>query len=173
MQRILISHVLAPLLACGLLGCGGNDDLREFSESDDVENTAPEHGHGHDHDLGPHKGHLVELGDEEYHAEVTFQADSRTIGIYLLGPDAETPAVTKATELTLRLTLGEETKDLTLTAASQDGSEASYFEISGDAIPEAVHDIEEVQGELVIDIDGTSYRGKIVHDHGDHGHTHD
>src|SRR5437667_11136252 len=51
--------------------------------------SADTHDHEHDHaHHGPHHGHLMEIGQEEYHAEWTHD-ESGKIPIYNLGSDAK------------------------------------------------------------------------------------
>src|ERR1700728_4060240 len=59
----------------------------------------------HEHEEGPHHGHLVELGEEEYHAEVAFDPKTATITIYTLDSTAKKPALTDAKELKLELAI--------------------------------------------------------------------
>ena len=40
-----------------------------------------------DHE-GPHKGIVVEWGDEEYHTEIVIDAKTETVTVYIYGSDA-------------------------------------------------------------------------------------
>ncbi|MFG0336236.1 MAG: hypothetical protein ACF8TS_22995 [Maioricimonas sp. JB049] len=157
-----------------LCGCGGGEEYREFGETDDVTNTAPaDDHHHHHHDLGPNGGHLVELGDEQYHAEVVLDASERILTVYLLGPDAKSPAPIAAEELTFNLDAGDKPQTITLVAipVEADGENmASRFVSEADALPESVQDAEDLHGSVAVMIDGTSLTGKVSHDH--HGHDH-
>jgi hypothetical protein len=67
-------------------GCGGS-----------APKTA-HHDHDHDHDHaapGPHGGHLIELGDEAFHGELTHNDPTHKVTVYLLdGAAKATPAAT-------------------------------------------------------------------------------
>src|SRR5437867_4454418 len=97
---ILSATVLIGL--SGLSGCSGQPggEYRPFDKNKD---TAPdaESGQAHSHEHGPHDGELIELGEEEYHAEVVFDEDSHKVTLYLLGDDAKSAVAIEAKELTL------------------------------------------------------------------------
>ena len=58
--------------------------------------------HAHDHPSeGPHGGHLIELGNEEFHAELHHDDASKTVAIYILDKQAKNPVAIEETELTL------------------------------------------------------------------------
>ena len=88
-------------VCCLFWGCSGGDDYREFTPTDDVTNTTPHDDHAHA--LGPNGGHLIELGEEEYHAEVVMDEAARTLTVYLLGGDAKTAQPTAEPTVTLNL----------------------------------------------------------------------
>ncbi len=56
----------------------------------------------HDHPAeGPHHGSLIELGNEEYHAELVHDAENVTV--YILDSSASTATPIEAPELTINL----------------------------------------------------------------------
>ena len=65
-----LALALGVALSLCVSGCEpAQEQARPFNPGDDVVNTAPpEHAHVH----GPNGGHIVELGEEEFHAEVVF-----------------------------------------------------------------------------------------------------
>lgn len=149
-----------------LSGCGGSPQVRTFTSQDDVE-----HADDHAHDHGPHGGHVVELGGEDYHAEVVFDAATRQLTVYLLGSDVKTPLAIEAENLSIRLKVGEETQELVLAAAPQEGEgdgKASRFTQKEGSLPESIKDAEDLHGEVVVSFGGTQYRGEITHDHHPH-----
>lgn len=160
-------------LALLSLGCPAKEEYREFSEGDDVTNVTPPDAHAHVH--GPHDGHVIELGDEEYHAEVVMGAD-RKLTVYILGPDGSSAAPIAAESITVNLEAGGETTALTLRAVPQEGEsdgQSSRFELTEGSVPESVHNIEDVQGDLVIAVGDKTYEAEIGHDHAhDHSHEH-
>ncbi len=149
-----------------LSGCGGSQPVRTFSSQDDVE-----HAEEHAHDHGPHGGHVVELGGEDYHAEVVFDAATRKLTVYLLGADLKTPLPVEAENLAARLKIGEQTQEFLLAAAPQEGEEggkSSRFTQAEGSLPESIQDAEDLHGEVVVSFGGTQYRGEITHDHHPH-----
>jgi hypothetical protein len=166
----LLNLVLSAATAVQLAGCGGGEETRTFSEADNVTH-ADEHAHAH----GPHDGHIVELGGDDYHAEITLDPASRKLTAYLLGSDLKTPLPTDAPSVSVRLKVGEETQELTLSPQPQMGDgegKASQFTMTEGTLPESIKDAEGLAGEVVVTIGGTQYRGPITHDHEGHDHAH-
>src|SRR5688572_27330574 len=90
MQTTMMSAMFGMLVMClaALSGCGkSNTGSPAAGASGDAHSHSHAHGHshGHDHGHGPHGGHIIELGSEDYHAELTLDAESQTVGIHLLG----------------------------------------------------------------------------------------
>jgi hypothetical protein len=154
-------------------GCGSEDG--GYKPVDTATNKTADTLDTHQHERGPHDGHIIELGHHEYHAELTYVPIQRKVGVYLLGPDSKTALPVDARTLTLNLMVKEKpAPPLTLNAKpleSEKGGKSSYFEAVGtlDQLKDA-KSIEALEGELVVDINGKSYRGKVGHDHehGDH-----
>jgi hypothetical protein len=171
MPRWKLSAV--PVVATLLIAAGCNkpaDEFREFGAADDVTNTTPEPEHA---EHGPHDGHLIELGAEEYHGEIVMDATTRKVTVYLLGSDAKRAVPVSEPSVTLNLKVGETPTSLTLTAAPQEGEadgKSSRFEIAGESLPEAIKDEEDLHGDLVVTIEGKQFRGEISHDHAGHDH---
>jgi len=63
---------------------------------------------------GPHHGDLVELGNEEYHAEVV-HGEGGSVSVYILDSAAKSAVPIDATELTINIT---KANMLTMTATS-------------------------------------------------------
>jgi hypothetical protein len=172
-RPISFSFAACAALAFSLLGCNGGDETRTFTEQDDVANTDP-HDHAHEHAHGPHEGHLVELGGEDYHAEVTLSADRKPT-VYLLAADAKTALPIEAESVSLRLEVDGEKQEFKLAPAPAEGEadgKSSVFTLAEGSLPESIQDAEGLEGEVVVTFGGTQYRGAITHDHGDHGHDH-
>jgi len=159
-------------VSCLVWGCSVGDDYREFTPTDDVTNTTPPEVH--EHASGPNGGHLIELGEEEYHAEVVMDEAAHTLTVYLLGSDAKTAQPIADSAVTLNLDVAGATTEFTLSAASSEGDpegQASRFQLS-EGLPETIHDAEDLHGSVSVSINGQAYTGAIEHDH-DHGHDHD
>jgi hypothetical protein len=129
-------------------------------------------GHAeHDHPTeGPHGGELIELGNEEYHAELVHDEQAGTVTIYILDAHAEAAVPIDATELTINLKHDGQAEQFKL-AASPDASnppgKSSRFTSSDAELGEDLEH-EGTEPQLVVAINGKQYRGKI--EHGDHGH---
>ena len=148
-----------------LVGCGGGEE--EFQELENQPEQVEVEEHHHEH--GPHGGHIIDLGDHEYRAEVAMDEESRQVTVYLLEHDTDDPLAVDAESITLNLMVNEQPTQVTLQANPQEGDpegRASRFQAPGDQIPEAVHDIEELEGELAVQIGEKSYTGELGHDHG-------
>ncbi|WP_437226778.1 hypothetical protein SH661x_000010 [Planctomicrobium sp. SH661] len=165
-SALLIGACALPLM----MGCPPKGDgYREMGAKDDVTNTHPD---DHHHDAGPHGGHIIELGD--FHGEVVMD-DGRNVTVYILGDDAATAVPVADASAKLHAQVGNEKKEIALTAAPQDGEtdgKTSRFTAAAELIPVEIIDIEDLQGEVVLIIAGKESTGKISHDH-DHGHDHD
>ena len=69
------SLALLALVTFALSGCADPPDGDQFNEVSTSENEHPdEHAHAHPSE-GPHGGDLIELGNEEYHAELVHPHD--------------------------------------------------------------------------------------------------
>ncbi len=123
----------------------------------------------HEHEHGPHGGHLVELGQEDYHAEVVFDAKKAAITVYLLDSSAKKPSPTEAKQVVLTLTLDGKPHKLPAPAAPQPGDpegKSSRFELAGNAdVKSHVKDEEDLKGTVEATIGGRSFTGPIVHEH--------
>ena len=128
----------------------------------------------HDHPSeGPHHGHLIELGNEKHHAELTHDDKTHTITIYLLGPDAKTPSFSSDAEISLNLVVDGKPQQAKLTAAPQEGETAekcSRYTLVDEKILEALEN-PKTTGRVNVTIEGESYTGEVSL--GEHGHDHD
>ncbi|TWT43497.1 hypothetical protein [Botrimarina hoheduenensis] len=123
---------------------------------------------------GPHHGSLIELGAEEYHAELVHDDAAATVTVYLLDSEAKVSVPIDAKEIQINLSHDGQAEQFTLAAspeASDPAGSASKF-FSGDAELAEDLDHEEAQAQLVVSIGGKQYRGAIQHDHDDEEHDH-
>jgi len=141
------------------------------------ETAAAEHDHP---DEGPHGGHIIELGTEEYHAELTHDDESHRVGIYFLGDDAKTAKPIGAESVTINVSLDGESSQFILPSAPQSGEtkeKSSYFELVSEPLNVVVSGKSEAarkHARLNVTFDGKPYVGLIEteeHAH-DHGHAH-
>jgi hypothetical protein len=174
--NFLPTCLAAVALAAFVTGCGDSakKGFKEVPKGTKVVDTSHEHHHEH----GPHGGHIIELGEEEYHAEVAVSgAKSKTLHVYLLGPDGKKPQTTDQKEVTLNLTVEKKPVQLKLAAAPLKGEpegQSSHFEAAvSDEIGPHVRDIEALKGRLVATIGGKQYTADLAHDHDHDDHDHE
>jgi hypothetical protein len=178
MRQILSTAACSALVACYVLGLAGCVKV----ESGAGESASADgHEHAHDHE-GPHGGHIVELGSETHHAELTHDDESHRIGVYLLDGDAKTAAPIAAESVTINVSEDGKPTAYTLPALAQpgDGSGmASYFELVSEPLCAIIcgeSPAESTTARISITIDGKPFVGIIetdphAHDH-DHDHAH-
>lgn len=181
MSRKTSKAVLALLATLGLsiAGCGGGPAATEPPEDS---TASPSDAHAHEHpDHGPRGGDLVELGNEEYHAEVIHESDGK-LSVYILDAAAKVDVPIEATEIMLNVVHDGAPEQFKLAASpvdsDPDGQSSRFVSIDEHAGADLDHD--GTQAKLAVTINGTSYQGAIEHDHGhshgdhDHGeHKHD
>jgi hypothetical protein len=94
--------------------------------------VAKDAGHDHDHEHhhhGPHQGHLMAIGDEEYHAEWTHD-ESGKVTFYILDAKAKGDVPIDAEEIKIDVKIGNNPpKTYSLVAVNPMGGKASAFEI--------------------------------------------
>lgn len=161
--------ISATALAC--MGCdGGRGDQKPAAHSEDHDHG--KHGEGHPEE-GPHHGHLIELGKEEYHAELAHDEATKTVTIYLLDAGAKNPIAIADAEIVMNLVANGAPMQVKLPAAPQEGDPAglaSRFSLSDEKVLDAL-EADKTTGRLNISINGKSYSGEIEHhEHGEHDH---
>ena len=153
------------LMAMIVVGC--SNDSSTGPESSGPPNTMDaQDDHAHPTE-GPHHGDLIELGNEEYHAEILHDEDAGTVTIYVLNGAATEQVPIDATEVTINAKHDGKPEQFKL-AASPDANDpqgqSSRFVSNNEEL--ALHlDEEGAEPRLVLTINGKSYRGTIAHDH--------
>jgi hypothetical protein len=133
-------------------------------------------GDEHNHPTeGPHHGGLVELGNEEYHAEVVHDDAAGTVTVYILDSSAKSAVPVDAPEVTINVTHDGQPEQFKLPAAPDSGDpqgKSSRFSITHKELIEHL-DEAGATAKLTLTIDGKPYNGLIEHDH-EHeaGHKH-
>jgi len=111
---------LAALIALALAGCPRANHSEKPVHDD--------HGHDHVHS-GPHKGHLMEIGGEQYHAEWTHD-ESGLVTFYILDSEAKNQVPIAADEITIDVKIGDNPpKEYKLAATAPLDGKAFAFEI--------------------------------------------
>lgn len=182
-------HFAVLLLACCSWACTPQSDTAATDQTAaDYEAAHPaddhdehghddhghdEHGHeGHDHHghsheaLGPHEGHLIEIGDEAYHAEWLHDDDSGQITMFILDSEMKEEVPIAAPSVMIRYTIGDKTADAELDAvdAGDDGKTAKFQTTSKPLIEVLKMAGQGVDAEVLVEIDGQSLRGSFAHE---------
>lgn len=164
----------AALVVFPLAGCNrSSTEEQPRTAAPAYQAPAGEHEHP---SQGPHGGQLVELGNEQYHAEIVHDESAGTVTVYLLDAAAEKLVPIEAPELTINLKHGGKPEQFKLTAspdADDPPGRSSRFvsedqELGGDL------DRDGADPRLAVTIEGKPYTASIEHDHDhDHGDEHD
>lgn len=129
-----------------------------------LQNVSAEEEHAH---KGPHKGDLVELGDEEYHAEIVHDEKEGSVTVYLLGSDAKTAVTTDAKDIAVNAKVKGKGVQLKIKPAPQKGDKSgtsSRFVSKSKELVELIED-HDAKPMLRVVIEGKTFNGKIEHDH--------
>lgn len=171
-------HVLRMLVTFGSLslvaaGCGSETTPTDPQPVSDMPpDTVGHDEHAHPSE-GPHHGVLIELGGEEYHAELVHDDAAKSVTVYILDGPARKVVPIDSKEVTINVKHGGRPEQFQLAASpsAEDPAGKSSRFVSNDAELAEHLDEEGADPTLVVVIDGKSFRGKIPHDH-DHGHEH-
>jgi hypothetical protein len=177
MKRLKYFHVVVVgALSTVLIGCGDNPAAGPRMVTGDPPPAAHSGAEGHDDahpTVGPHQGHLIELGREEYHAELTHDDDMKKVTVYLLDKQAKSAVTSADTELTLNLVVDGKPLQAKLVAEPQEGDgegQSSRYSIVDEAVLEAL-EAPKTTGRLTVNLGGKSFSGRVEHlDHGEHKH---
>jgi hypothetical protein len=158
-------------VACGLtlmIGCGDGGKTAAKPDHHDA------HGHGeHAHpEEGPHEGHLIELGKEEYHAELLHDDATHKITLYLLDGSATKIVPIVERDVTVNVVVGDKPAQFKIPAVPQADDPAgtsSRFELVNEQLCEALDDPKS-KARLNLTIAGKPFSGDMAHE--EHGHDH-
>jgi hypothetical protein len=129
-----------------------------------------DHDHGHQHaSEGPHHGALIELGGDEYHAELVHDETAGTITVYVLDGSAAKASPIDAKEIVINLAKQGKPRQFALAPRPQEGDNAgksSRFVSNDKDLGEALHD-DAAQARLVLSVGGKTFSGEL---HGHHHH---
>ena len=128
----------------------------------------------HEHaEVGPHKGALIELGEEEYHAEFVLDEKAHTVSIYLMDGAVKNYVAIPAKEITVTLKHDGKPESFKLKANPQQTDPAglsSMFTLTDEEFVDDLHH-KGSDPRLMLKIDGKPFSAKIELDHkGDHKH---
>ena len=123
-------------------------------------------------EVGPHKGTLIELGEEEYHAEFVLDEKTHTVSVYLMDGAVKNYVAIPAKEITVTLKHDGKPESFKLKAKPQKTDPAgmsSMFTLKDEEFVDDLHH-KGSDPRLMLKIDGKPFSAKIVLDHKDHDH---
>ena len=169
----LTSSVLAVVLSLAvpfaLIGCGKITDVKTNGKTDNK--TGSNHNEKQSHpSKGPHGGDLIELGDEEYHAEFLHDEKNDTVTIYILDSSAKKQVPIDAKEVVINLKFDGKPKSFSLPAVPDKDDpqgKSSRFQLKDKTLAQGL-DAKGAEPKLSLKINGTPYTKEIKHDH-EHG----
>ena len=165
----LVAGLLTAAICIVLAGCKPGPAK---PGGDTKESAANSHNHESDQDhdhlaLGPHKGHVIVLGDEEYHAELTHEEATNTVAVYLLDASATEPLTEGPSEVTLQVFKDGEFVNHVLNRTDTTG----MYAVTDEALCDFLLHAAEVKGRIRAEIGGKPYVGVVEHAPHDHsGH---
>jgi hypothetical protein len=169
MKRIFLGAIVAAALSAG---CDSGSVTREAKPTGSNADTTGKVDGGHDHPSeGPHHGTLIELGNEEYHAELIH--DEALVTVYILDKTAKQSIPIEAADITINLVHDGKPTQFKLAAipdANDPAGKSSRFSLQDSGlVKELEHD--HAAAKLSVLIEGKAYRGEIHHEHeGQHHH---
>lgn len=176
-HQLLTNVAIVALTVFPFVGCGSQGDSAKQPPKNQSGTVVDEHGHDHAHHHpteGPHHGSLIELGKEEYHAELVHDEEQGTVTIYLLDSEAKNAVPIDAPQLVVNVKYEGQPRQFNLTPApdsSDPEGKTSRFVSNEQALGIAL-DAEGSNARLMVTINGKSYSGDLTHTHGDHDHDH-
>lgn len=172
MKRLFLGAIFAAALC---VGCDKGSETLDAKSGDPKASSSGKDAGAHNHPSeGPHHGTLIELGSEEYHAELVH--DENTVTVYILDKTAKISIPIDATDIAINLVHDEKPAQFKLMAspdANDPAGKSSRFSLQDPGlIKELEHD--HAGAKLSVLIEGKAYRGEIHHEHEghDHGHRH-
>ncbi|MCA9269017.1 MAG: hypothetical protein KDA41_11130 [Planctomycetales bacterium] len=149
------------------------------SAGPNVEPAGPSHEDAHAHALGPAGGHLLELGDEEYHVEWTHDDENGVLTFIIRDADAKDEVPIDAEEIIVDLTAPDETGaahqtevKIAAVGRTDENPRTARFELTNKIMMANIVENEKAKAVLRVTIDGKPYSAEIEHEAHDHGHSH-
>ena len=125
-----------------------------------------DHAHDHEHDHahhGPHHGHLMEIGDEAYHAEWTHD-ESGKVTFYILDAEAKKDVPIASEEIVIDVKIGENPPvTYKLAAVNPMDGKSAAFELVDKQLLGVLETLKSpgIVATLKVTIDGKAYAQKI------------
>jgi hypothetical protein len=168
--KLLYRGGLGALVLATAVWSAGCDSAKVDSAGDDHghehgEDEHGEHDHAHDHAHGPHGGEIIEIGDEEYHAEYLKNDDDGTVTVYVLDASMKNEVPIAAEEIAIDTKVGDKATTFKLTAVDPsegDEPKAAKFEVVDKGLTGVLSSLSDgVTATLKLEINGKPYEAKI------------
>ena len=151
-------------LALTLSAC--SPPAEQPAQQPDPQHTDTDHADEADHvhpTAGPHGGHLIELGNEQYHAELLHDGDTHTVTVHLLDSAGRQPVAADQPQITLQVFQDGQFVDYTLKAAGDKAAGTSEFQVVDERLTQLLSQGEQARGRLRVSIDGQPLVGTLDH----------
>ena len=156
----------------GKSGTGKANDAHDHAGHD---HAGHDHG-GHSHAAhGPHGGHILEIGDEEYHAEWTHDDDSGLITVYVLDSSMKKEVPIPAKEIVIATKVAGKEHSYSLAAVNPsegDEPKSAMFQLDDKALVVALQaaGTPGTSATLKLEIGGKPFSVEFKKDEGGHKH---
>jgi hypothetical protein len=159
--------VLAGALPIFFAGCGKPKEPKK-----DGGHSHGDHDHDHDHGHGGAKGgHVMELGNEEYHVEWLDDEATGKIDVYVLDKDMKSLKV-DTEKVVIKTKVGDTAKDYDLEPVDQTDGKTDHFQTTDKTLVTILTTIgEATSATLDVTINGKPY-SQAFEKHEEHGHNH-
>jgi len=162
-EQTILTLMLAAAVALWVGGCNRSANHSETPKGGE----SGEHDHEHHHH-GPHNGHMMEIGEEEYHAEWTHD-ESGKVTFYILDSEAKKDVPVSADEIVIDVKIGDkEPATFKLAAVDPMDGKSSTFETINKQLLGVLEALSPgVKATLHVNINGKQFDTPIKeHEHG-------
>ena len=168
--RICLSTI-AIVFITGCTEESASHSHNETEVTEDGHNHAHDHGHDHGSE-GPHGGHILGLGNEEYHLE-WLHNESGKLTFYLLDATAKEDVSTTAKSISIETVVKDETTTVAVNSTTPDAESHNRFEVIDPVLLQRLELVGHgVTAKATVSIEDKEYTSEFEHhDHG-HGHSH-
>lgn len=163
----VFSGLLLALSLLVALGCSSASTPAKPDAAPKPEASSKEEGHSHGE--GPHGGTVADWGGGKYHVEFTVDHDKKEATVYILGGDGKTPAPIKAEKISLVIADPPIETDLVAQPLEGEADGASSRFVGQH---ENLGKVQEYEGTITGEVDGTPYSGDFKEVADGHGHKH-
>ncbi|MCA9124300.1 MAG: hypothetical protein H6822_27195 [Planctomycetaceae bacterium] len=166
LRYLIASCVILLLAAC-------NSSAPQTPEPVADDHSVHGHAHSHNHEeAGPNGGHLVELGDEEYHIEWTHDDATGLVTLYVLDSTAKelVPITSESLTITAKVQDAIEYKLAAVEPSGNPPASAQFALKSPELLVSLQLAGQGTDVSVAVTVDGKDYKGEF--EHHEHGHHH-